>query len=322
MSLKNIAWRTVRPGRSASLFPARLAFILFPLILASCVTSSDADTSKAERHEKRAVALLASRTDADSLAAAALLSSGRDAPQTLLLIAHATSVAPDRPDLVWLEAQVCARVASCDAQSVERRLRALDPSNGAGWMGELARADAANDSEKRYSSLAEISRSERVDVYWTTLIARLSRAAAQTGRMSLPEAETEVIGFLAAQGIPAFGVALRVCKGDSLQQPEVLQVCRGAASAFSAGDTYITEMFGTAIAKRVWPADSPQWKSASEARRVYEYRSKLWQSLEVPALDERTAGAYLALCAYNRREQDVLRAQLVAAGQNPDPPAP
>jgi hypothetical protein len=36
--------------------------------------------------------------------------------------------------------------------------------------------------------------------------------------------------------------------------------------------------------------------------------------------DTSHAEEYLTLCAQNRREQDVLRAQLIAAGKNPNPP--
>jgi len=99
------------------------------------------------------------------------------------------------------------------------------------------------------------------------------------------------------------------------------EVCRGVAKAFERGDTYITEMIGVAIAKRVWPEGSPEWKAAVEARSVYEYRSKLWSQLETNEMYRQPeAERYLALCDKNPREQDVLMAQLVAAGRNPNPP--
>jgi len=46
------------------------------------------------------------------------------------LIARAVDVAPDRPDLVWLQAQVCQQSPPCDPEPIERHLRELDPSNG------------------------------------------------------------------------------------------------------------------------------------------------------------------------------------------------
>lgn len=79
-------------------------------------------------------------------------------------------------------------------------------------------------------------------------------------------------------------------------------------------------MLGVAIAKRVWPEQSPEWKAATEARRVFEYRGKLGDKIPVDPSNEQSAKNYLALCAQNHREQDVYRAQLVAAGEDPDPP--
>ena len=79
-------------------------------------------------------------------------------------------------------------------------------------------------------------------------------------------------------------------------------------------------MIGVAIAKRVWPQDSPEWQAAAEQRRVYDYRSKLYPKIELRVLTH--PGEYLALCAQNRRESDVFAAQLIAAGYDPNPPTP
>jgi hypothetical protein len=77
-------------------------------------------------------------------------------------------------------------------------------------------------------------------------------------------------------------------------------------------------MIGVAIANRVWPEQSSEWKSAAAERRVYNYRSKLWLTLDVD--DNAYAEQYLVLCAKYRREQDLMSAQIVAAGKNPNPP--
>jgi hypothetical protein len=78
-------------------------------------------------------------------------------------------------------------------------------------------------------------------------------------------------------------------------------------------------MIGVAIAKRVWPEDSAEWKAAAEERRVYEYRSALQSKLVRREITH--PGEYLTLCAQNRREQDVVAAQLIKDGKNPNPPA-
>ena len=295
--------------------------LVLTVVLVACATSPEAQLSRAERHSERAIVELAKRTDADSLAAAGLLSVQRHRDQSVALFDRALAASPARVDLVWLQAQNCRAAPPCDPEPMERRLRELDPANGAGWLGALARADSQNDTEAKDAALAALGRSQRVDVYWTTLIVGLSRAVAQTKTMSLSEAEVVIIGLLAAQALPTYGVASNACKGERLQRVEVTEICRGVAQAFERGDTYITEMIGIAIAKRVWPEQSVEWMAASDARRVFEYRSRLSAKQEIDWSNAHAAETYLALCSENHREQDVSRALLIRAGLRPDPPA-
>jgi hypothetical protein len=80
-------------------------------------------------------------------------------------------------------------------------------------------------------------------------------------------------------------------------------------------------MIGLAIARRAWPADSPEWKAAEEEARVARYRMYTMGQLEAKSGNgARRAEQYLSLCEQNRREQDVALAQIVKAGNSPDPP--
>lgn len=288
------------------------------MLLAACAGSTTQQV--ADQHMSRVRAVLATKNDPDSLAAAALMSAGEHPGESLDLMRRAVAAAPDRPDLVWLNLQFCLKGGRCDTKPSETRLQELDPENGAAWFGALARADSLGDESAKGAALAAIGRSARIDIYFTTLIARLTNAMAQTGIVSLGEAEVEVIGFLAALPIPAYTLASRSCQGERLDHNGTLEVCRGVAKAFEGGDTYLTEMLGVAIAKRVWPEQSPEWKAATEARRVYDYRATLGERIPVDFSSEQSAKNYLALCAGNHREQDVYRARLVAAGKDPNPP--
>jgi hypothetical protein len=286
--------------------------------IAAC-TSSDALIAKAQKRDNATVAVLAQAADADSLAAAGLMSVGKDSDQSLSFLARASVVAPDRADLVWLQATRCAQFPRCDPAPIEQRLRKLDPTNGASWWIALARAGAAHDTEATEVALTAISRSERIDIYWTTLIAHLSRAVANAETMSLEQSEITVIGYLAALAIPAYQYVSNSCKGERLQQPGVIDTCRRVAKSLQNGDTYVTEMVGVAIAKRVWPEDSPEWKAAAEEHRVYEYRAKFFSKWSEQ--DTKQAEEYLALCSQNRREQDIFATRLAAEGHDPNPPA-
>lgn len=134
----------------------------------------------AETRLGRAAELLAKRADADSQAAAGLLNSWKYPKSSLRLIAQASLIAPERADLALLNIQFCQADASCDPEPLEIRLRGMDEKNGAGWLGALARASKSGDEQAKSAALAAIARSERVDVYWTTLVARLSRQVAST----------------------------------------------------------------------------------------------------------------------------------------------
>jgi hypothetical protein len=293
-----------------------IAISLFPF-LSSCATSPDAQAEKAERRLEHAADLLRSRTDADSLAAAGLLGSVKHRDQSLVLVARATADAPETSDLLWLHIQICQAAPACDSEPLERQLRTLDVSNGAGWIGALSRANKANDEQAKLTALAAISRSERLDIYWTTLVARLSRATAKTNALSLTESEISVIGLLAAQAIPAYQVLSNACKGERLTHDDVVGICRGIANSLLHGDTYLTEMIGVAIAKRVWPENSPQWVEAADARRTWDYRANFLSHAD--AWNAAHTDDYLDLCAHNRREQDVYKAELIASGKNPNP---
>jgi hypothetical protein len=290
------------------------------LCLVGCSTS-EWQTRKHERSIARAAAVLEQNTDADSLAAAAILHmQGGDHSAALPLLARATAAAPVRPDLAWLHVQICLASSSCDSAPLEARFREIDSSNGAAWMAALTRADTSRDEAAKDTALLAIARTERVDIYWNALIAHLSEATARTKQISLPTAINVVIGFLAATAIPPYASVSNACKGDRLNRADVLESCRAAAKALESGDTYITEMIGVAIAKRVWPADSREWKDAEDRRRLYRYRSQHSHGDDA-VLNVAAAEKYITLLSQHHREQDYFRAQMIADGENPDPPA-
>ncbi len=298
----------------------RVVVFLLTLLLPACTTARTQ-----QRHFKQAVTALAQRTDADSLAAAAVLSSFiRPQPRqdsAYALLVRAVAAAPERADLVWLSIQVCRDVPACDPEPEVERLRLLDPSNGAGWLNAVARANSSDDEAAKIAVLSELARTERVDIYWTALIVHLTRALADTHLVPLYQALVDVIGVVGARAVPAYMPILSVCKGERLDNDEVLQDCRRVASAFEQGDTFITEIVGLVIAQRVWPADSPQWKAAAEQLRVSRYRTQTGSDYALDTwLHSRWAQEYLSLCEQNRREQDVALAEIVKASESPDPP--
>jgi hypothetical protein len=290
--------------------------VLLPII-AGCATAAESQAEDINARMERAAGLLAQRTGADSQAAAGLLSVFRHPEQSLRLVAQATLQAPERSDLAWLHIQLCLTDTSCDPEPLEKLLRASDEKNGAGWFDELARASRRGDKGAESAALAAIGRSERVDFYWTTLVARLSRQVASTEVVSLIDAESHVIGALAGVAIPAYQAVSNACKGERLLRDDVVEVCRGIANSLLNGDTIITEMIGVAIARRAWPENAPKWMEANEARRIWDYRAQFADSFDV--WHRNHVSEHLDLVEQHRREQDVYKAALIAMGKNPYP---
>ena len=83
----------------------------------------------------RAARNLRKRSDADSLAAAALFSVRSDPADALRLMGQARSAARDRPELTLLHVQICTRSVGCDPKPIESEMRKQDPQNGVGWSG-------------------------------------------------------------------------------------------------------------------------------------------------------------------------------------------
>jgi hypothetical protein len=298
------------------------SILLFAFLFQGYAKSAETPTAGMDHRFELAISQLEKKTDADSLAAAGLLRAVESKPETAVdFLTRASARAPERADLVWLQIQICQRIASCGPEPAEAQLRTLDPSNGAGWLNALSRAGASKNEAAQLTVLTTLAGTERVDFYWTTLIVHLTEAIAATGEVPQSEALVYVIGVLAAEAMPAYQTISDLCNDDRLKDADVVKDCRAVALAFEHGDTDVTEMVGVTIAKRVWSANTVEWARASEARRIHEYRSALLMHSTFYTLPPaRWASKYLALCAKNRREQDVEVGEILEEGKNPDPP--
>jgi hypothetical protein len=287
---------------------------------AGCDTGqqADRDASAADSHADTRAALLAAG-DADSLEAAALLTPKNLSVERLELVSRAAAAAPARPDLAWLALQSCIQAESCDVTPREAGLRAVDPGNGAAWMGTLARA-AAGTPQLR-ASLAGIADSARFDIYWNPLIVHVADALERTKTMEDREAIVLAIGLAAAQAIPALQQMSRGCGDAAHAQPADPGICRKLSAVLRHSDTAIVEGLGLSIALRVWPASSDEYRRAADEIRVLHFRMRQpgeWSS--VATSDER-AKRYLRQLATHRTEQEALVADLISAGIDPSPPA-
>jgi hypothetical protein len=292
-------------------------------------TESPADRAakqKLAQHDarlRRLQAELAARSDADSLAAAALFARALAAPGAatdLDLAARAVAAAPQRPDLVFLELQLCAITSGCDTAPLEVRLSQLDPENGMPWAYALLRADHADLNAPWRAARESLARSQRITLYWNALVAHATGAA--VGREGFDTVGTmiEVIGVEAAIMAPLQPIT-RACSVEDVQDPEVLAECRRIAAAFMKSDTVLFEAYGTTLALRLWPEGSPESQQITTERRAVRYRTEEMSRFSAKF---NSPAATRALAGYVQNyptEQTALRALFTNLGVAPDPPA-
>jgi hypothetical protein len=293
---------------------------LAAILCYGCATDGVRQQAAYDRKIQRTEQLLIAAGDADSLAAAAMLRF--DPAQRLTLSARAVSKAPDRPDLVWLNLRLCTQVDTCNPEPLEAQLRALDPDNGAAWFDSIGRAGRRNDVVAVRKDLAAIATSRRFDMYWNATIVHITNAIVKTHTMDLPTALIATIGMASGTTVPAYQTILNACKGDPLQDPDVLSTCRQVSTVMRGGDTYMTEMVGIAIAKRTWPEGSPTYVDAISARRAAHYRIDTDGKISLRRfLFFGFAAKRLQLMTEKTTEQEVILAEILNARRNPDPPS-
>jgi hypothetical protein len=298
--------------------------LLLVYAIGPVANGDESEAHPLEAPVSQATAMLSQRQDPDSLAAAAMLTLLKDraGAEQLVARARASAAGAKRADLLWLHAQLCAGAPACDRKALDAQLRALDPDNGVTLIGALAEDATADDPAGRDRQLDALAASKRVDLYWNPLIAHLASAVVSTKTLSVTQSLTTVIGVLAATTIPGFHGITALCRRDELERDGRRARCQAVARALQRTDTALVEMVGVGMTRQLWPESSAEARAAREARRVFDYRTSLMtQESERLLADDDHAAQYLEKLGQYRREQDVIVAQLVAAGRNPTPPA-
>lgn len=263
--------------------------------------------------------------DADSLAAAAELGrwpTGRAARQ-LALLTRAVALAPNRPDLVWLQLNVCAQIRTCELEPIATRLQALNPENGASWLPSLNRAVRVGDTEAAGRYLRAIAQGRRFDLYWNMSVGHIASALIKVHTLDAATALTAVFGAESAHALPAFQNISKACRPPASADSARIITCRRIAAAMRNGDTYIAEMLGIAIAERVWPATGTEYAEALAERRLGQYRMRTAAGITAATLHGKAAViGYLGLLRTHRTEQGAALALITSAGADPVPPVP
>lgn len=305
-----------------TIFSLRALSVLAALALGACAgaPSSTQTPSPANRPTGSADTLLAK--------AMQTYAATRDPAQALPYARGAAEQAPRRPELAWLHAHFCAQVAGCDAPAAESQLRKLDAANGIAWMGALTRAQQQRDNSAQDQVLDALGRSQRIDVYWTTLVSRTAVALhdanpSQTKGIDDPltSALNLAVEQLSQLAITTLRPLATACSKERVQRAATANRCLQVAQVLQRSDTNIAAAVGLGIEERVAPPGSASAIALSERVRIARYQQETAGSILESQVDRQALSRELIkLMQSLRREQEVFGAVLRWAGQPETPP--
>jgi hypothetical protein len=235
-----------------------------------------ADLKHLRSDESTEIAYLIRRGTAESLATASLLahltqvsederSPGKPAPpEPSQLIERAISMAPNRPELVWLQLRDCESRRCAEEAQIAARLKEIDSDNALAWLADLNAAQGNPEEVTRAVERMGDARSPRV--YWNQLVVMMFDALTHHGRAGPPTAITQhaddrllhVTGALAALDIPAFKPLAFACRRDELAATGRRPACEKAMARLEMSDAVVTQLVRLSVLEDWWPASTPQ----------------------------------------------------------------
>jgi hypothetical protein len=285
--------------------------------------SDKASIASLARNRRIVTALTAQPTAANLATAAAyahLAAYPRPLAESLALSARAAAMAPDRPELLWLQLRIC-RMGDCDPKPVEDSLKALDPDNGLLWLDDLARALAAKDDSAVNADLAAIAAHSKFTFYWNPLIVTVydGLAVGDPGATSINR-ESSAEGMIAALTLPPLQSFSRSCRLESFGIPGRREVCQTVLSRLELSNTYLVASIALSIQKSWWPAGSPELSIVDAKRRQLHYIMATGGQLRVFRLNH-DSKIRMDAARHSEREQDIALALMKSMGKPLDPPA-
>ena len=296
---------------------------LLALLLAACA-GPPAQKSAAP------VASSSSRNPDEVAANALNMWASGSSTQALAQMQKATQLAPERPEFLWLSLRLCMEVKGCEAEPIEAQLRKLDPSSGAVWLGPLARAQARRDTAAAEQILEVMSRAAHFNVYWTSLIARLtppiSRMPTAASNAAAPTPLTNglntTVGWLSRLNVRAFTPVSTACDKQRVREPATRVRCELISQALQRSDTTLVEGLGLGIAQHLVAPDSAAYMQLLERINTLRYQNQASGSVVASQVErEKFSQEMLQLMTQLPREQDVSKAILRWAGQPLSPTA-
>jgi hypothetical protein len=157
-------------------------------------------------------------------------------------------LAPNSPELAWLELSICRRV-KCDATNqIEKRTQGLDPDNGFVWVADLDRSIAAGSEPAVTDLVNRIGASSKITFYWNPLMVMTVDALA----VGAPK-----------RGLSERGITAAGCWPEQSSRRDNHYRKRVASTN--------SQILALSIQGRWWPAGSPERAVVTTKRRRLDY---------------------------------------------------
>jgi hypothetical protein len=287
-----------------------------------------ADLKHLQSDESTEIAYLIRRGTADSLATAALLAHltqvsdderapGAPAPpDPSQLIERAVSLAPNRPELVWLQLRDCESRRCADEARIAARLKEIDADNGLAWLGDLNAAQGKSPQDVT-RAIGQMGGALAPRVYWNRLAAMMFDALTHHDRTQPPTAITQhaddrlmhVTGVLAAVDVPAFRPLAYACRPDEFAAVGRRAACEAAMARLEASDAVVTHLVRLSVLEAWWPASTPEGSALRLERLQRRYLTVASNRIRKGHADS-DAEARVDAMRHLKTEEDVERAML------------
>jgi hypothetical protein len=294
------------------------AIELCVLALGGCshLTSNVEDVASYKAKRRTEVEALVAQPSPSNLATAALLSYsplGDVAADPLQFIQRAETMAPERPELVWIQLSICQRLNCGAAQSIENHLKELDPDNGFAWIPDLERSEQAATDNAVTEAITKIGASKKMKFYCNSLQVTIFDALTVAApRDSLSTRAIEAIDILAAQTIPPLQPLTKPCRADQFSLPGRREACEVMATRMEHSDSVLTQSLALSMQERWWPVGSAQRDSLRIKRRQLDYEMQM--SGQVRWRMNRDMAIRIDAARKSEREEDVMLAVMKSYG--------